>query len=110
MSLMQREVFGDVDVDDMTTALLHRQSRDDGLELWVAEHQDRIVSSGRLEPVAGTEFAGVWGGSMVEDWRGQGIYRALTAAPARSALRCGETLIHSDSTDKSRPILTTVMP
>lgn len=105
MSQMQREVFGDVDVDDMTTALLHRQSRDDRMELWVAEHQDRIVSSGRLEPVAGTEFAGVWGGSTVKDWRGQGIYRALTAARARSALRYGKTLIQSDSTDQSRPIL-----
>jgi hypothetical protein len=105
MSQMQREVFGDVDVDAMTSALLHRQSRDDGMELWVAEHQRRIVSSGRLEPVAGTEFAGVWGGATVEDWRGRGIYRALTAARARSALRCGKALIQSDSTDESRPIL-----
>lgn len=105
MAQMQREVFGDVDVDDMTTALLHRQSVDGTMELWVAEHQDRIVSSGRLEPVAGTDFAGVWGGSTVEDWRGRGIYRALTAARARSALRRGKTLIQSDSTDKSRPIL-----
>jgi hypothetical protein len=118
MAQMQREVFGDVDVEEMTTALLHRQTRDDGMELWVAEHQGRIVGSGRLEPVAGTEFAGVWGGSTVEDWRGQGVYRALTAARARSALRCGKSLIHSDSTDKSRPILerhgflavTTIMP
>lgn len=105
MSRMQREVFGDIDVDAMRSALLHRQSRDDGMELWVAEHQERIVSSGRLEPVAGTEFAGIWGGSTVEDWRGRGIYRALTAARARSALRCGKSLIHSDSTDESRPIL-----
>ena len=34
-----------------------------------------------------------------------GVYRALTAARARSALRAGKTLIHSDSTDYSRPIL-----
>lgn len=105
MSQMQREVFGDVDVDAMTAALLHRQSVDAEMELWVVEHQERIVGSGRLEPVAGTEFAGLWGGSTVEDWRGQGIYRALTAARARSALRRGRTLIHSDSTVRSRPIL-----
>lgn len=105
MSEMQQEVFGDVDVDEMTAALLHRQSLDDGMELWVAEHGSRIVSSGRLEPVAGTDFAGIWGGSTVEAWRRQGLYRALTAARARSALRRGKSLIQSDSTASSRPIL-----
>lgn len=105
LSQMQQEVFGDVDVDAMTDALLHRQSRDDGMELWIAEHQDRIVSSGRLEPVAGTEFAGIWGGATIAEWRGRGLYRALTAVRARSALRTGKTLIQSDSTDDSRPIL-----
>lgn len=118
MSEMQQAVFGDVDVDEMTAALLHRQSLDDGMELWVAEHGGRIVSSGRLEPVAGTDFAGIWGGSTVENWRRRGIYRALTAARARSALRRGKSLIQSDSTAYSRPILeghgfvavTTVMP
>jgi hypothetical protein len=39
------------------------------------------------------------------EWRGRGIYRAVTAARARSAICMGKTLIHSDSTDYSRPIL-----
>ncbi len=53
----------------------------------------------------GTEFAGVWGGATRPEFRGRGIYRALTAARARSALALGKTLIHSDSTEYSRPIL-----
>jgi len=84
---------------------LHRLSLDDGMELWVAEVGDRMVSAGRLEPVRGTDFAGIWGGVTRAEWRGRGIYRALTAARARSALRMGATLIHSDSTEFSRPIL-----
>jgi hypothetical protein len=43
LAQMQHEVFGDVDVDGMTVALLHRQSLDDGMELWVAEHEGRVV-------------------------------------------------------------------
>ena len=43
-------------------------------------------------------------GTLVQ-WRGRGIYRALTAARARSVLRMGKTLIHSDSTEYSRTIL-----
>ena len=75
------------------------------MELWVAEAGGGIVGAGRLEPVRGTEFAGIWGGATHEHWRGRGIYRALTAVRARSALRSGKTLINSDSTEYSRPIL-----
>jgi len=105
MSAMQDEVFGDPVSGEMANDLLRRLSLDDGMELWVAEAKGRIVSAGRLEPVRGTDFAGIWGGATVKEWRGRGIYRALTAARARSALRVGKTLINSDSTEFSRPIL-----
>ncbi len=105
MSAMQDEAFGDPVCEEMANALLRRLSFGDGMELWVAEAQGRIVSAGRLEPVRGTVFAGIWGGATRQDWRGRGIYRALTAARARSALGMGKTLIHSDSTEYSRPIL-----
>ncbi|ACQ79825.1 GCN5-related protein N-acetyltransferase [Beutenbergia cavernae DSM 12333] len=97
--------FGTHMAADMTAAMLRRLTIDPTTELWVAEHGGTVVSTGRLEPVAGTEFAGIWGGSTLPEWRGQGIYRALTAARARSALAAGKTLINSDSTEYSRPIL-----
>jgi ribosomal protein S18 acetylase RimI-like enzyme len=105
MSAMADEVFGDPVSEEMANALLHRLSLNDGMQLWVAEVEGRIVSAGRLEPVGGTTFAGIWGGATRPEWRGHGIYRALTAARARSALAMGKTLIHSDSTEYSRPIL-----
>jgi hypothetical protein len=105
LSEQQEAIFGGDFADEMTDALLRRLSRRDGMELWVAEADGKIVSSGRLEPVAGSEFAGIWGGATLPGWRGRGIYRALTSARARSALRLGKRLIHSDSTEDSRPIL-----
>jgi hypothetical protein len=102
---MQCAVFASPDSDGMTQAMLHRLARGDGMELWAAEVEGQFVSAGRLEPVAGSDFAGIWGGATREDWRGRGIYRALTAARARSALALGKTLIHSDSTGYSRPVL-----
>jgi ribosomal protein S18 acetylase RimI-like enzyme len=102
---MQEEVFGGRFGDEMAEALLRRLGFGDGMELWVAEAGGEIVSSGRLEPVANTEFAGIWGGATRPEWRRRGIYRALTAARARSALAAGKRLIHSDSTEGSRPIL-----
>ena len=89
----------------MADALLSRLDLGDGMELWVAEAEGAVVSAGRLDPVHGTDFAGIWGGATRAPWRGRGIYRALTAARARSALRMGKTLINSDSTEYSRPIL-----
>lgn len=105
MSTVADEAFGDPVSEAMAEALLHRLSRRDGMQLWVAEAEGRMVGAGRLEPVAGTGFAGIWGGAVLAPWRGRGIYRALTAVRARAALNMGKTLIHSDSTEYSRPIL-----
>jgi len=105
MCVMESIAFGDDDSEEITQALLRRLGLDDGMELWVAEAEGQIISAGRLEPVAGTDFAGLWGGATLPQWRRRGIYRALTAARARSALALGKTLLHSDSTEYSRPIL-----
>jgi GNAT superfamily N-acetyltransferase len=74
-------------------------------EFWIAEVGGQVVCGGRLTPVAGTEFAGIWGGSTLPAFRGRGIYRALVSARAASALERGVRFIHSDCTDMSRPIL-----
>ncbi|WP_367882216.1 GNAT family N-acetyltransferase [Rathayibacter oskolensis] len=104
-SAMIDAAFGE-DVDTaIADSLVARLARGDGMELWVAEVDGRMVSGGRLEPVPGSDFVGIWGGATLEEYRGRGIYRALTAVRARSALQLGRTLVHSDSTEYSRPIL-----
>ena len=104
-SAMADEIFGAPVSEARADALLRRMSCQDGMELWVAEVDGSMISSGRLEPVSGSEFAGLWGGSTRSEWRGRGVYRALTAARARSALAAGRPLMYSDSTEFSRPIL-----
>jgi N-acetylglutamate synthase-like GNAT family acetyltransferase len=107
MSAMQAKVFADGRENEGHIAELLRRAAAgaDGLELWIAEADGQVVSAGRLEPVPGTEVAGIWGGSTLPEWRGRGIYRALTAERARSALQRGFRYLHSDSTEFSRPIL-----
>ena len=105
MTAMEDLAFGSEMSDALTQALLRRLALNDGMELWVAEADGQIISAGRLEPVSGTDFAGIWGGATLPAWRGRGIYRALTAARARSAVAKGKRLIHSDSNEDSRPIL-----
>lgn len=101
VTAVQREVFGE-DGPDLGELV----ARGDGLvEVWVAEADGRIVSCGRLEEVSGTRFAGLWGGATLAEWRGRGLYRAMTAARACSALTRGISLLQSDCTSLSRPIL-----
>jgi hypothetical protein len=100
---MQRTVFGAGPTAEDVVARIDRM---DGLEeFWVAEVDGRVISAGRLTRVAGTEFAGLWGGATVREWRGRGVYRALTAARAQSAITHGVRYLHSDCTPMSRPIL-----
>ncbi len=61
MAVMQDTVFKSTIADETVLALLRRLALDDGTELWVAEARGKIVAAGRLEPVAGTDFAGIWG-------------------------------------------------
>jgi GNAT superfamily N-acetyltransferase len=105
MSAAVDEAFGDLVDTRMADALLERLRRDDGMELWAAEVDGRFVCGGRLEPVPGSDFVGIWGGATLPAYRGRGIYRAVLDARARSALAAGKKLVHSDSTEDSRPIL-----
>jgi hypothetical protein len=102
-SAVAARIFGD---GPSGAEMLARLDRMQGLEqFWVAEAEGHVVCSGRLARVESTEFAGVWGGSTLAEWRGKGIYRALTAARARAALADGVRYIHSDCSAMSRPIL-----
>lgn len=105
MSAMADRAFGERVDGRRADALVARSARGDGMQLWVAEADGEMVSAGRLEPVPGTRFVGIWGGATLPQWRGRGIYRALTSARARAALETGFDLVHSDSTEFSRPIL-----
>ncbi|MGY0021899.1 GNAT family N-acetyltransferase [Streptomyces sp. YJ-C3] len=71
----------------------------------VALHGDEPVSAARLELHEGTDFASLWGGGTVPEWRGRGIYRALVAFRVRIAAERGFSYVHVDASSYSRPIL-----
>ncbi len=77
----------------------------EGLRIFVADAGDVAVSAGWVRFPSGTEFATLWGGATLAEWRGRGIYRALVAARARLAAELGRTYVETDASDDSRPIL-----
>lgn len=71
----------------------------------VAMAGDVPVSAARMDFHPGTEFASLWGGGTLPEWRGKGIYRALIAYRTRIAAERGYRYLQVDASDQSRPIL-----
>ncbi|GAA4906847.1 GNAT family N-acetyltransferase [Stackebrandtia albiflava] len=70
-----------------------------------AEHGEDLVCAAWIRFHNGTEFAGLWGGSTMPEWRGRGVYRAVVARRAQLALARGFGMLQVDSSPDSAPIL-----
>jgi GNAT superfamily N-acetyltransferase len=82
-----------------------READPGSLRIFVAEAGDVTVCAGWMRFPSGTEFATLWGGATMPEWRGRGIYRALVAHRAGLAAARGRRYLEVDASDDSRPIL-----
>jgi GNAT superfamily N-acetyltransferase len=71
----------------------------------VAVVDGRPVSGGRIDFEDGVEFAGLFGGVTLPEYRGRGLYRATVAKRAELARERGYRWLYSDALPTSRPIL-----
>ncbi len=107
IAAMESEVWGQ-DWSWLATDLIARiSSAPDDVAVFAVEDETtcRVVSAAWLVFYPGTEFAALWGGSTLTDWRGRGIYRALVAVRARRAVERGARYLQVDASDDSAPIL-----
>lgn len=86
----------------LATGLAHQPPTCTGV---VAMAGEIPVCSGRLELHHGTDFASIWGGGTLPEWRGRGVFRAVVAHRAREAADLGFRYLQVDATADSRPIL-----
>jgi hypothetical protein len=81
----------------------------DQFAVFVAETQTEtgplVVCAAWIVLKEGTDFAGLWGGSTLEAWRGRGIYRAMVARRAQLAAAYDIKYVQVDASADSRPIL-----
>lgn len=70
-----------------------------------AEAGEQVVCAAWVRFEAGTDFATLWGGATLAEWRGQGIYKATVAYRANLAAERGFRYLEVDASDDSRPIL-----
>src|SRR5579884_1874976 len=71
----------------------------------VAVVDGQPVSGGRVDFEEGVEFAGLFGGITLPEYRGRGSYRATVAKRAELARQRGYRWLYSDALPTSRPIL-----
>jgi GNAT superfamily N-acetyltransferase len=71
----------------------------------VAYVDGQPVSGGRVDLDPGVEFAGLFGGITLPEFRGRGLYRATVARRAELAREAGFRWLYSDALPTSRPIL-----
>jgi hypothetical protein len=77
----------------------------DDLRIHVAEVDGEIVCAAWVRFHQGTDFASLWGGSTLPEWRHKGIYRALVGRRAVQARDREFRYLQVDASDDSKPIL-----
>jgi GNAT superfamily N-acetyltransferase len=100
------ETVWDIDhswVADMFEA--ERSVDPDALTIVVAEADGEVVCAAWVRFEAGTDFATLWGGATLPEWRRRGIYRGTVAYRANLAVERGFRYLEVDASDDSRPIL-----
>ena len=72
---------------------------------WWQRPVPTVVCAAWIRFERGTDFATLWGGATLPEWRRRGIYRATVAYRATLAARRGFRYLETDASDDSRPIL-----
>ena len=105
IAAMESEVWGE-DRGFLADSLARRiAAGPDEFAVLVAEAGGQVVCAAWLALKEGADFAGLWGGSTLEAWRGKGIYRALVARRAQLAVANDVKYLLVDASVDSRPIL-----
>ena len=105
MGTVQQLVFND-DKSDLREAIrVQLAEAPELMAIILAMAGDEPVCAARIEFLRGTEFAGLWGGGTLPQWRRRGIYRALVRLRAELAVTRGYRYLTVDASEDSRPIL-----
>jgi GNAT superfamily N-acetyltransferase len=103
---MESRVWGERNDGWLPTMLeTEREADPEALTVLVAEAGGQVVCAGWVRFARGTDFATLWGGATLPEWRGRGIYRATVTHRANLARDRGYRFLEVDASSESRPIL-----
>ncbi|MBD1558133.1 GNAT family N-acetyltransferase [Vibrio sp. S9_S30] len=82
-----------------------KRTQPDQITIYVVYDNNEPVSSGWITYNGDSPFAGIWGGSTLEAYRGKGCYTALLHQRINDAKRRGIRYLTIDASDMSKPIV-----
>jgi GNAT superfamily N-acetyltransferase len=105
LAQLEQVVFGRDSPEVRESLIAQLTDTPEIVDLVAAMAGDEPVCSARIEFLPGTEFAGLWGGGTLPQWRRRGIYRAVVRYRADLAAGRGYRYLTVDASPQSRPIL-----
>src|SRR5215472_12873552 len=104
---LEQAVWGGEDGHHWLVDMLESERAVDpgALTIVVAEADATVVGAAWIRFERGTEFATLWGGATLPEWRRRGVYRATVTYRANLAAAAGFRYLETDASDNSRPIL-----
>ena len=107
IAALEQAVWGDADQQSWIVNMLEseREVDPDALTIVVAEAGQTVVCAAWIRFEGDSEFATLWGGATLPDWRRRGIYRATVAHRANLAAVRGLRYLQTDASEDSRPTL-----
>lgn len=102
---VQQQVWG----GDMSGQLAHliasKEFAPNDISIYLVYENNKPVTSGWIVYNGESPFAGIWGGSTVDGYRGKGYYSALLHKRINDARRKGKKFLTIDASEMSRPIV-----
>jgi GNAT superfamily N-acetyltransferase len=107
IAALEQAVWGEEDQQNWLVDMLEseRAVDPDALTIVVAEAGPTVVCAAWIRFERDTDFATLWGGATLPEWRRRGIYRATVAYRATLAAGRGFRYLETDASEDSRPIL-----
>ncbi len=104
--IRMQQVVWDEDLSYLGNELKYTfEMHPDNLSLYVAIVDEQIVSNAWIRYTNKSQFASLWGGSTLPDYRKRGFYSALLAIRAQEARERSKRFLTVDASPMSRPIL-----
>lgn len=103
---VQQKVWAGEDYSDLIHQLQEDlQHRSETLSVYAIYIDGMPVSSAWVYYHADTQFASLWGGATLPNYRGRGVYSSLLAARVQEAKQRGCRFLTIDASPMSRPIV-----
>ncbi len=102
---IQEHVWGEADPGFIADLKAELAQAPQSVSIYIAYAGGIAVSHARITFQEGSPFAGLWGGSTLEEYRSLGFYTALLAARAKEARSRGVRFLTIDASAMSRPIV-----